>query len=513
MSRTRRSAATLASGLAATGVTAVASFATAPLLLRWLGDERFGAFRSASDWLGYVGLLELGVGGALQALLAKALGSGDRTEVVATVRAGIRAYLRVAGLMAAAAVGLGIALPWLIRLPADLAWELWAGCAIFVVGFVWLPLAPFRPLADAGQRGYLVNGLLAAQALTTAAAAVGLAYAGWGLTGQFAAVVLGGAVFHVGLAWDGLRRCPDLLTSSVTPAAGRALWALSWPTLVFNLSSRLGLLTDNIVIAGLLGPAAVAPFYLTQRVIAVAGAQAQAIGSATWAGLIDLHYRGEREMFARRFAQLTRLTSVAGMALLLPTAVWNADLIGLWVGPTRYAGPAVTWLAAANGWALGVLSVIGWPLTAGGFARSVVPVIVTSTAVNVGVSLAATAALGPVGPLIGTTVALVLVSWWWTLLLLRRHFGTPPGVLVRAALRPAAVAIPYGAGLVLLAEVVPPYPPDWPRWAAALAVGGWLAVSAAGYLLLAWFLAFPAADRAEWGGRFRGWLRRTAPRD
>src|SRR4029077_6144754 len=103
------------------------------------------------------------------------LGSGDRAQEMATVRAGFRAYLRVSGLMAAAAVGLGVALPWLIRLPDDLAWELWAGCAIFVVGFVWLPPAPFRPLAEAGQRGYLVNGLLTAQALTTAAAAVGLA--------------------------------------------------------------------------------------------------------------------------------------------------------------------------------------------------------------------------------------------------------------------------------------------------------------------------------------------------
>lgn len=509
MSRTRRSALTFGSGLVMTGATAVASFVTAPLLLRWLGDERFGAFRSASDWLGYIGLLELGVGGALQALLAKALGSGDRADVVGAVRTGVRAYLRVAGLMAIATVALGVALPWLIRLPEDLTAELWAGCAVFLVGFAWLPLAPFRPLADAGQRGYLVNGLLTAQALTAAVAAVGLAYAGWGLTGQFAAVVLGGAVLYVGLAWYGLRRYPELVTGSAAPAVGRALWALSWPTMVFNLSSRLGLLTDNIVIAGLLGPAAVAPFYLTQRVIAVATAQAQAIGSASWAGLIDLYYRGEHDVFARRFAQLTRLTSVVGVTLLLPTAVWNAELIRLWVGPDRYAGPGVTWLAAGNGWALSILSVIGWPLTAAGFVRPVVPVIVTSTAVNVVVSLAATAVLGPVGPLVGTATAFGLVSWWWTLLLLRRHFGTSPGVLVRAALRPAAVAVPYGAGLILLAEFVPSHPPDWPRWAAVLAVGGWLAASAAGYLFLAWLFAFPTDDRAEWAGRFRGWFRRT----
>ena len=199
-----------------------------------------------------------------------------------------------------------------------------------------------------------MNLLLAAQLLGAAVAGVALAYAGWGLVGQFAALVIGGVIFHLGLAWDGIHRYPEVFARGQAIAGvGRSLWALSWPTLLFSLSGRLGLLTDDLVVAGLLGPTAVASFFLTQRVIAVAGTQVLAIGGATWAGLIDLHFRGEQEVFVRRFAQLTRLTAALGAGLLLPVAVWNRDLIVLWVGSDRYAGPWVTWLAAANACLLG----------------------------------------------------------------------------------------------------------------------------------------------------------------
>jgi hypothetical protein len=36
-----------------------------------------------------------------------------------------------------------------------------------------------------------------------------------------------------------------------------------------------------------------------------------------------------------------------------------------------------------------------------------------------------------------------------------------------------------------------------------------MATAAGGYLVLAAFLALPADDRAEWLGRFRGWVRRA----
>ena len=430
VSRTSRSALFMATGAAGQALVIAVGFITTPIQLRYVGDERFGAFRAATDWFGYVGLLQLGVGGAVLALFSRAVGTNDRAAVVAGVRAGMRACLSLAGLSIAAAAVLGAAMPGLIQAPAYLRSELWVGSGIYLVSFLWLPLTVFRPLAEVEQRGYLVSLLNTIQLLTVMITSVLFAVAGWGLIGLFLGMVIGGAVFHLALAWVELRRYPELL-GSPSPSPLPALWSLSWPNLLFNLASRLGLMTDNILLAAFLGPAAVTPFALTQRLIQLASAQVTAIGGAGWAGLIDLHYRGEQAVFARRLSQLTRLTSVVGVSLLLPLAVWNRDLVVLWVGERNYAGPAVTWLTLANTWLLAVTGLWGWPLMAGGKVRSVVPCIMTSVAVNLTVSIAGTALLGLPGPLVGTFAGLFLVSWWWQLLLVRHEFDVPPHGLLR----------------------------------------------------------------------------------
>jgi O-antigen/teichoic acid export membrane protein len=325
-------------------------------------------------------------------------------------------------------------------------------------------------------------------------------------------------VFHLGLAWYGLSRYPELLrgdrqqepqtgdAQQLDQSVRRSIWSLSWPNLVFNLCSRVGLLTDNIVVAAILGPAAVASFYLTQRIIVLVLAQVQAIGGATWAGLLDLHYRGQREVFLCRLAQLTRVTAVFATAALLPTAVWNRALITLWLGPDQYAGEVVTWLAAANAWVLAVSSVWGYPLSAGGHVRTVLPIVITSTTVNLVVSLAATTLLGISGPLVGTCAGLTLVSWWWALRALRRHFDVSPWPLLASAVSPALLGVPYGLGLLFISQVVPVSNPAWPRWVGLVAILGVLATAALGYLVLAWFLVFPRETRQEWAERLRGWV-------
>jgi len=503
LSRSLRSALTFGAGVFGQIVTMIAGFVITPLLLSALGDVRYGAFRAASDWTSYLSLLELGIGGALQALLARALGSDNRTGIVAIVRAGMRAYFYVAGLMFFAGLALAFAMPVLVPVPEDLVGELRFGTLVGLLCLTWLPLAPFRPLAEAGQRGYLINLLLMAQSLTTVVLSLGLAWAGWGIVGQFTAVFAGGLPFYLGVVYFGLRRYPEVLARNAVGKVPGSLWGLSWPNLVFNIAGRIGLLTDNILIAAILGPSAVTSFLLTQRLVVVAQGQAQAIGGAAWAGLIDLHFRGEHVVFARRLEQLTRLTSTVAVALLGPLAVWNHEIIQLWVGSERYAGATVTWLAAGNAWCLAVMSIFGWPLTAAGNVRSVVPVIATASLLNISLSVAATLVVGLPGPLIGSAAGFLFVASWWTMRLLTRHFQLSAWRLTWAAFRPLLVGLPLLMGYILVDEFVPPFNREWPRWACWLALTGWLSTAATLYLVAAWWLAVPAADRTEWQGRIR----------
>jgi len=71
----------------------VGLFAT-PLLIRWLGANRFGAFETCLDWCGYVGLPSIGIAAALTPMFADALPTNDRPRIAATLAAGVRALAR-----------------------------------------------------------------------------------------------------------------------------------------------------------------------------------------------------------------------------------------------------------------------------------------------------------------------------------------------------------------------------------------------------------------------------------
>jgi O-antigen/teichoic acid export membrane protein len=470
---------------------ALALWAT-PLLLRFLGEERFGAVRAGSDWLGYLSLLEMGLAAALLPLLARASGSGDHPRVRAILGAGARRYAWAAAAMIAAGLGLAWALPFLVPVGDGLASELRLGCALALIPFVLLPLSvPLRALLEAQQRGYRVGAILMVQTVVTTALAVGLARSGWGIAGQFAALAAGSLLFHAAVIGDGLRATggrPSAFLGAADAAATREIGRLNAPSFVVSLCGRVGLLTDNLVVAGLLGPVAVVPFFLTVRLPLLVQGQLQAIGTAAWAGLADVHARGNPQRFSAGVLQVTRVVAASGAALLAAVVAFNAAFVSLWVGAPRYAGTAVTALAALNAFGQALLSWWGWCLTATGRVRRLVPALLAQTAVNLGLSLALTPWLGLAGPLLGTLAGHLGLAWHLPRVL-EDEFGVRRRDLARAAAPPLAAAVPWAATLAWLADRW--QPAGWPSLAAGAAVG------AVAFVGLWWALLLRSTERAD----------------
>lgn len=505
MSRTRRSAANFAVGVATSFVAPAVGLVVTPMLLRLLGDGRFGAFRTAQDWCGYVGLLSLGVTGALQPLLVGAIHRGDPSAVPRLFSASFRAYARVVVVMIALVLALAAFAPRVISVPDELVGELRAGIAVSILGFFWLPFTAFRVLAEAEQRAYLTHGLLVAQALVTAAVSVAFALAGFGLVGQFLATVIGAAPFALGLAAYGMRRHRGLWKGASEPADRAALAALNVPSLIWALTGRVGVASDSLVISAVLGAVAVVPFGMTQRLPLLAQAQVIALGAASWAALSELHQRGHREQFVRRLVQLTRYTAVLAAATLVPIAVCNRAFVVLWVGEARYGGPWLTGLTVTVAFAQSLFALWGWPLIGGGFVRKVLPGAITAVLLNLAVSIAWTSSFGLVGTSVGTLFGFTAVSAWFYPRLLHRELGVPVGRIARAVLGPACLGVAYAFVLAWFATVVPPYAADAAKSTRWFGLVVWLGTAGLCYLALAWFLVFPRDDRAEWAGRVR-WL-------
>ena len=276
-----------------------------------------------------------------------------------------------------------------------------------------MALGPLRALVDAQQRGYWIHLLLAAQGLLITGLSLLGAWAGWGITGQALAVAVGILPAPVVLAWLGLRGRPGLLgalrASRPDPEVGLALRALSGPTLVQNLSGRLGLLTDAIVAGRLLGLEAPAVLFVTQRLAALAQAQLQGIGGASWAGLAELHAQGRTDVFNRRLVELTWLVAALGVAALAPIVAYNRRFFELWMlarmGPQGYGGDTVAAVAAFNALVLAVVSLWNWCFSGTGQVHRVAGASALGAAINLAAGVALTPSLGVVGPLLGTTIA------------------------------------------------------------------------------------------------------------
>ena len=482
--------------MTATAVSLVIAFITTPLLVRWLGAERFGAVRTLADWFGHLSLLEIGLGGAIPPLIALSLGRGDAAAARRIVGAAIRAFVLVGAAVLAGGLLIGLASGRLVQVDPSLLTDLRNAAFVGLVTALLYPLLPFQALLDASQRGYVIQWFSLAQSVTTAALALVLARAGWGITGQFIAMMAGVIVLRLGLAVAGER----LLPGSFAAAARRpdretvsSIRRLNISTFLFSLSGRIALYSDNIIVAAVLGPTAVTPLFVTQRLAGIAGIQLLAVGNASWAALAELHALERRDVFAQRLTELTRLVAGLAVAALVPIAAFNEPFVARWVGADAYAGDAVTLLACTNAWLMAILSLWGWCFSGTGQIQLLLKVTMISAVLNLVTSIAATKLIGVSGPLLGTLVGAGATSLWYLPLLLRRHFGVSPLGVLRAALIPVAWGIPAYFLLRFLAGRYEPR--SWP------ALLGAMAASAVVLLAVWWRFALTEDERSAFRQR------------
>ncbi len=476
---------------------AIAIFST-PLLLNWLGDDRYGAFRAATDWTNYIGLLELGIGGAMYALVAKALGSGDKEQSRALLATGMRIYTQIVMVMIVAFLILGWFITDLVPVKADLQAELKLGYWISGLGYIFLPLTPLQFLVSASQRSYSVNIFLVVQTVVITGGNLMFAKLGLGIPGQYVSLLIGSGVFQISLAWRELKAFPNLLGSILkrNPEIEAEIWQLNVPTLLLNLSGRIALYTDNIVIAANLGAVAVVPFFVTQRLTAIAQTQIQGLGNASWASLVELYFHKEADKFNARLIELTRLVAVISITLLVPIACYNSFFIDLWVGKARFAGEAVSLLATINAFLQGLLSLWHWMFFGTANVAKIIPLSLTTSAINLLASLGFTVWLGLPGPLLGTLTGF-MVSIVWSPLLLNQTFATPLKPLFWAFLKPLGFGIPYLAALWWFSRNFQSYFRGW-FW-----LGAQMSIAALLFLVLAWLVILEAAERERWYARIQ----------
>ncbi len=431
--------------LLATGV----YFFLSPFVARKVGSEAYGIWALLVSLVGYLGLIDLGVRGAVTKFVATAHAAGRHDEAARVTSAGLILFALVA--LAAALIGSGVALQadrfFEIRrellAPTRLALFL-AGLtvAISIVGSV------FSGVIAGLQRFDYCNIVEAAVTVVRTATIVYALQRGGGLVAlieiQLVTALARAAIYALGVH----RLYPDLRlrlagTSDLVPT----LVSFGLVSLLIQASSALISYSDSMVIALFLPLEAVTFFVIGSNLVQYARSVVAGISTtlAPMAGAFE--GRGELARVGEALLVGGRLATLAILPIAAVFVFRGETFIALWMGE-EFAEPAgrVLRILAPTLWVFASLQVCTSVMMGIDRHRGMVPAFALEAVANLLLCLALVRPLGITGIALGILLPRLVISLGFGPWYARLALGTPISVYWWQALfRPALAALPFAA--------------------------------------------------------------------
>lgn len=324
--------------LTATVATALVSVAIMPFVVHSLGDRDFGIWTLVATFVGYYGLLELGLAAAVSRYLARSLGAEDHEVCNRVFNTSLQLYLGI-GVVALAISCAGAAVvPWFSRSAADvyLARKL-----ILIVGVsiaLMFPSRVYKGLLEAHLRFDITAGLdLLSLALRTGMIFPVL-FAGYGVLGLAWTTLLTGLPSFVLQMYFAHRQLPFLRVDRKywERETARSLFSYGSYSLIANLANVLRFKLDAVVVAGYVGLAAVTHYriggVLTQYVFDLMSAMMGVFPAVFSRQEGARNYEALQQTFFFASKIAVCVASFIGFGML----AWGKAFIVRWMGP-QYA--------------------------------------------------------------------------------------------------------------------------------------------------------------------------------
>jgi O-antigen/teichoic acid export membrane protein len=399
---------------------AVVSFFVAPYIVKRLGMSGYGVWSLLVSLTGYLGLLDLGVRGAVTRYVARFHARGDHDNLNRTVSAAMLIFLLAGTLAMLVSASLLAPLISHFRIPHE--YERTARLVVLLAGLnvaVSLVSGVFGGVVVGLQRFDISNGIEVLNTLLRTAVTVFVLRRGAGILALawiqllFALAV---GVASAGAAW---KYCPELRLrlQAVRRDQLKLIFSFSAFSFLLQTSSYLLYYTDSVVIGAFLPIGAVTLFAIAGNLMNYARGMIAGISSTITPFASSLEAKAGYSALRPFLLKAPRYAT----ALMLPIAatflIRGSSFIALWMG-AEYA--------SVSGEVLSILT-IGWLLMAGnrmagavmlGISkhRAVVPVAIAEALCNLGLSLLLVRKMGVVGVAWGTTIpdAMVhLLFWPW----------------------------------------------------------------------------------------------------
>jgi O-antigen/teichoic acid export membrane protein len=354
LERYRRIALTTVSGMTARVVGSLLGLVSVPLVLSYLGKERYGLWATITALVAWVSLFDLGLANGLVNLLSAAHGRDDKAEAGRHLSTAFAALVVMAGVLSIVAfLGVGV-VPWGKVLGAGgvadestIRWSVAASLLLFVVS---LPFSVTAQVYAAYQRTYLLNSFVFGSAVLGFAllllalrlhVTMPLLILIYGIGGPVCGAVAFFYATRKAMPWLRPR------VRSISRQHLRALISFSLPIFLFQIGALAVNQTQAIMLAHRCNMSVVAAYSIAMRVYLLVIAVVQIGTNSFVPALREAYERGDHDWTRRAFARLLRLRLAITMSAGCAVVLLGDTLLRLWLRRTDIAFGREVWAVMA----------------------------------------------------------------------------------------------------------------------------------------------------------------------
>jgi O-antigen/teichoic acid export membrane protein len=417
----------MASGVAKV-IGLLASLISVPLTFSYLGTERYGLWMVLISIISAMSFADLGIGNGLVNAVSEAYGKDDRRlarEYVTSaffLMLGIAAFLAVAG-----AVGYPF-VPWLRLFNVKSGVVAVEGARAFLVLYCWfvlnIPLGVVTRAQAGLQRGYssqivgAIGNIVSLLALLMVIALHGsLAWLVFGSTmGPVTATAFNG--------WLLFREHPWLVPARHAYRASSASRILKLGLMFFLLQCAvtIGFTSDNLVIAQVLGAAAVAAYAVPQKLFSFISMLVGMAITPLWPAYGEAVARGDVAWVRRVFRGSLWLALAISVPICTLLALAGPWILRILFGKSLHAPLSV--LVVLGLW--GVVSAVSAPiamlLNGAGRIKDQTIIALVANLINLALSIFLTRRFGVIGVCSGSIITQLLIVFPACFFLIRSVF-------------------------------------------------------------------------------------------
>jgi O-antigen/teichoic acid export membrane protein len=387
----------------------IAAFFLAPLVVRALGDERFGLWALVESILAYFTLLDLGVAAFLVRAVARHRARGESDQLNCVCSCGMAVFAVVSALAVLAGLA---ALPWALphltdKLDGRGPALAFAGLLLLNLGLS-LPLSVFSAVIDGLERYAVKSAVRVGFVLVRIAGTLAVVWSWPSLVGvalvQTVCVLGENAVLAL-LAFrfqPGLRFSPRLIDRETL----RQVRGFSGDAFLLLLAGRVSFQTAALVIGAVHPVAFITYFALASRPVELAKGLLRQVTATLTPAVSALEAKGDLAAVARVFLGSSRVVLYLVLPVHLGLLFYGREFLTLWLRDPAYGAhcnPSLAILGA--GLSLAILQSVGSRVLYGlGRLRLFARVSLAEAGLNLALSVALVAPFGIEGVAVATAL-------------------------------------------------------------------------------------------------------------